>query len=123
MAERLTALGTAALLLAISAAVPAALAQPLGDPMRPPATAAAPAEEGARSESAARVQSVLISPTRRLAIIDGRMVSVGQRLGDATVVAIAESGVTLERLGERRTLKLHPGVDKKPVPSRDQVNE
>lgn len=91
----------------------AALAQALGDPMRPPT---AVASETPAQETGSRLQSVLISPTRRVAVIDGRTVTLGQRFGDATVIAIAESEVTLQRGAERQKLKLHPGIEKRPVP-------
>jgi len=111
MAERLIL----SLLFAGSSASWGALAQPLGDPMRPPAMAApSPAEEGA-SRAAGRLQSVLISPGRRVAVIDGRVVRLGERLGDATLVAISESQVVLQRPDGRETLKLTPVAEKKPA--------
>lgn len=121
MAQRLI-LGLCALaaLLAGSSASQAALAQPLADPMRPPAApAAAPAEgAGESAKAAARLQSVLISPRRRVAVIDGRVVREGERVGDATLVAIAASHVVLQRAEGRETLKLTPVVQKKPIPRR-----
>jgi MSHA biogenesis protein MshK len=57
---------------------------------------------------------VLISPGRKLAVIDGRTVTLGERVGDATVVAIAPAQVILQRGGSYQTLKLHPGIEKKP---------
>lgn len=101
------------LLLAASCASLAAHAQRLGDPMRPPAATAADAGE-TRGEAAARLQSVLISRGRKVAVIDGRSVRLGERVGDATVVAISPSEVTLQRGAERQTLKLLPGIEKKP---------
>jgi MSHA biogenesis protein MshK len=106
MAQRLIALS---ILLSMSYAT---LAQALNDPMRPPT--AVPVEE--KTVTSSRLQSVLISSSRRVAVIDGRAVRLGERVGDATLVAIAPAEVTLERAGERQTLKLHPGVEKKAVP-------
>jgi len=60
---------------------------------------------------------VLISPTRRVAVIDGQAMSVGERIGDATLVAIEAGEVTLQRGAERRTLKLHADIEKKEVPT------
>ena len=94
----------------------AALAQALGDPMRPPAGTTSLEEAKQGETGGSRLQSVLISPTRRVAVIDGRTVTLGQRFGDATVIAIAESEVTLQRGAERQKLKLHPGIEKRPVP-------
>lgn len=118
MAQRLiAALCALAALLAGSSASQAALAQALADPMRPPAAAAAsPAEGGAEApKGAARLQSVLISPKRRIAVIDGRVVRLGERVGDAKVVAISESRVVLQRATGRETLKLNPVAEKKPA--------
>lgn len=118
MAQRLIGLALSGL-LAASSVSQAALAQALGDPMQPPAAASSSGARGeAQGETASRLQSVLISPRRRVAVIDGRAVGLGERVGDATVVAIAESEVTLARGAERQTLKLHPGIEKKPVPQR-----
>lgn len=114
MAQRLIL----ALLLAGWWASSAALAQPLADPMRPPAAAAASPEPGEATKGAARLQSVLISPSRRVAVIDGRVVREGERVGDATLVSIAASHVLLRGPGGRETLKLIPVVQKKPIPRR-----
>ena len=114
MAQRLIPTSLAlGLLLAASSASQAALGQPLGDPMRPPEASASPSIEP-RTEASTRLQSVLISGHRRAAVIDGRSVGLGERIGDATVVAISPSEVTLQRGSERQTLKLYPGTEKKP---------
>lgn len=118
MAQRLiAALCALGALLAGSSASQAALAQPLGDPMRPPAMPGpSPSEAaGEAAPAAARLQSVLLSPGRRVAVIDGRVVKVGERVGDATLIAISASEVVLQRADGRETLKLNPGVEKKPV--------
>jgi MSHA biogenesis protein MshK len=104
MAQRLM------LVLALATAS-GAFAQVLSDPTRPPSFS--PATENPRNE-ASRLQSVLISPGRKLAVIDGRTVKLGERVGDARVVAIAPAQVILQRGAEYQTLKLHPGVEKKP---------
>ena len=94
-----------------------AQAQALSDPTRPPQVAPGALRE-ATSEAAPaalRLQSVLISPARKLAVIDGRTVTVGARVDDATVVQIAETHVTLRQGGELKTLELYPGIERKPV--------
>ncbi len=117
MARRLIAAMCAlTALLAGSSASQAALAQTLGDPMRPPATPGpSPAQAAGEVPAAGRLQSVLISPRRRVAVIDGRAVRLGERVGDATLIAISESQVVLQRAEARETLKLNPVVEKKPV--------
>jgi hypothetical protein len=62
--------------------------------------------------STARLQSILISPGRRAAIISGVSVALNGRFGDAVLVAIDESTVTL-RTGRTDTiLMLYPDAPK-----------
>lgn len=103
------------LMLASSAFVGLAQAQPLADPTRPPAEG--PADRG-REEARApsRLQSVLISSRRSVAVIDGRAVQLGERLDGARVVSIEPAQVTLQRGSVRERLTLLPtGIEKKPV--------
>jgi hypothetical protein len=65
------------------------------------------------------LQSVLIAPGRRLAVIDGQTVSLGGRFGTATLVAVTETGVVLKEGKETRHLQLFPGVEKR-APVRSQ---
>ena len=88
-------------------------AQALNDPMRP---ATASIETQAETAAVSRLQSVLISPTRNIAVIDGRAVRLGERVGDAQLVAIGPAEVTLQRGAERQVLRLHPGIAKRPLP-------
>jgi MSHA biogenesis protein MshK len=91
--------------LGLACAVPAQT-RPLSDPTRPPnvqpETAAAVVLEGPR------LQSVLISPTRRAAVISGTTVALGGTYGDARVEAISESAVVLRYADRRETLQLLP---------------
>jgi MSHA biogenesis protein MshK len=89
-------------------------AQDLVDPMRPPvgigqfqvdATPAGPV-----------LQSVLISPSRRIAIISGKTVKTGDKFGDAQVVAINENEVVLKDGKSRQVLKLYPSLHE-PAPT------
>jgi MSHA biogenesis protein MshK len=108
MAERLI------LFAASSVLAGAALAQPLADPTRPPAQG--PAELRQTEPAFSRLQSVLISAGRSVAVIDGRAVRLGERVGDATLVSIEPSEVTLQRGAARERLTLLPsGVEKRPV--------
>jgi MSHA biogenesis protein MshK len=120
MAERLKpGMFACALVAAFSSAVAAAQAR-LIDPTRPPQSAPAPDEPGKPTDqkaakSAPRLQSILISPQRKLAVIDGRTVPLGGEVNGARVVAITERGVTLRRGAQTETLRLNPGVEKKAV--------
>src|SRR5688500_84097 len=86
------------------------------DPTRPPRSAAA-AQAGFDSAgeppSAPILQSVMITPTRRSAIIGGERVELGGRYGEAQVVRITESEVVLRSAGRTEVLRMYPEVDKK----------
>ena len=82
----------------------------LVDPTRPPSVG--PAGE-AVVPAGPRLQSVLISPTRRTAVISGRTVALGARFGDATLESINAGTVVLKYANRRETLHLIPGMDKR----------
>jgi MSHA biogenesis protein MshK len=100
------------------AATGLAYAQTLPDPTRPPAGfnlavgAAAPAQA---APDPLVLESVLIHPDTRIAIINGERLRLGQKIRGLRLVRIADSEVVLLEGSERRTLKLYPGVRKKPT--------
>lgn len=110
------ALRQAGVLLVAAWALPAA-AESLPDPTRPPALLMAPAGEEAAEEPGGGLvlQSVLIAPDRRAAVIGGRAVPLGAKVAGFTLAAVNETEVTLTGPEGRRTLKLFPGVDKRSV--------
>jgi len=112
MAERLSA---PLLLFAVLSACPAAHAQgALADPTRPPTMMASePSGDGA--QPAGRLQSILISATRKLAVIDGVTVPLGGKVDGATVVAIDETEVKLKRGEVIETLRLYPNIERQSV--------
>jgi MSHA biogenesis protein MshK len=103
------------LLLPLLAAAGAhAHAQALQDPTRPPAAAIASAMAGATSPAAAvagpRLQSILVAREaggRRLAVIDGETVRLGEQFHGARVARIGDNEVELVRGGERQVLRLY----------------
>ncbi len=106
----------------------AAWAQALPDPTRPPAAwlaAQAKAAPGtamagvAEPESVPRLQSLLIGPSRRYAIIEGQLVGVGDTFGDARVVEVRPTEVVLRSERGTQTLKLFPDVEKRAVAAAD----
>ena len=103
--------------VALAVSVDAAWAETLPDPTRPPAFLFAPTDgDGPPAESAGGgliLQSVLIAPNRRSAIIGGKALSVGDRVGDFTLVRVSEGEVQLRGPEGSRTLKLFPGVNKR----------
>lgn len=88
-------------------------AQALSDPTRPPANFGGAADADADSGGGTVLQSVIISPTGKAAIISGVMVKLGEKYGDAVLVKVAESEVVLKTGTTSQVLKLHPGVEKR----------
>ena len=115
MAEHLSkAVIRCAVLFWILTVSPLVHAETLADPTRPPAIPAVMQEGGSSAATTGPVlQSVLVSPGRRVAIISGQTVKVGDKFGDALVVEIAESEVVLRSGKELRRLKLFPGIAKR----------
>ena len=56
-----------------------------------------------------KVNAIIVSDDRRLAIVNGRRVGVGDSVGGATVTAIKKHELTLDVGGEARTLRLRRG--------------
>ena len=93
-----------------------ARAENLPDPTRPPSEPVAAAASGASAAvpgGGPLLQSVLISPRHKVAIINGETVKLGGMYGTARVVKISEGEVVLNEGGNLQTLKLFPGVEKK----------
>jgi MSHA biogenesis protein MshK len=101
--------------LAIAAAVGTAHAAPFADPTRPPD--ATPGDNGDAARSGPRLESVLIAPDRRVAVISGQQVTIGSRFGDGEVVRITESEVRIRKPGGEESLRLFPtaGPRRSPV--------
>jgi MSHA biogenesis protein MshK len=99
MARRLTALLAAALVAGGSAA-----AAPFADPTRPPMLEGEKGEAGA--QGAPRLESILIAPDRRVAVISGQQVTIGSRIAGGEVVGITESEVRIRKPGGEEALKL-----------------
>ncbi|MDC8760393.1 MSHA biogenesis protein MshK [Janthinobacterium fluminis] len=95
------------------------MAQTLPDPTRPPAEALlTPAALSAEQAPAGpRLQSVLIvqgQGGRRVAVIDGQTVRLGEKFKGALLVKMSDTEVVLRRGAQLETLKLFP----KPAPAR-----
>ncbi|MBE0627190.1 MAG: MSHA biogenesis protein MshK [Burkholderiales bacterium] len=108
MADRLM---TARALAAVAALLLAAgsSAQALSDPTRPPlelmsATASAAAPH-------TPLQSILLSSTRKGAIIDGQYVALGGRYGNRKLVGISATAVTLKGEHGVEVLQLYPPME------------
>jgi len=92
-------------------------AQLANDPTRPPAGLAIGATDtgGAGDAGGVMLQSVMISPTQKSAIISGVMVKLGEKYGDAVLVKVSENEVVLKSGDAQQVLKLYPGVDKREI--------
>jgi MSHA biogenesis protein MshK len=96
-------------------------AQTLPDPTRPPHQL----EQGGTAIEAAIgpvLQSVLISPGRRMAIISGQAVSLGGQFEGARLIKITESEVVLRNASGLQTLKLFPDIKKQMAAARPLKN-
>lgn len=93
-----------------------ALAQTSPDPTRPPDSISAARGEVVASPAAGPVlQSVLISPGRKMAIISGQTVKLNGKFGDSRLVHIGEAEVILRNGKTEQTLKLFPDMKIRPV--------
>lgn len=89
-------------------------AENLSDPTRPPPSIFAPVAVGSAQEELVKpstgLHSVLISKTRRAAIIDGQIVELGEEHGGARLIEVNEGDVVMQRGQSRQVLTLFPGV-------------
>ncbi len=102
--------------LLLSLAQSTVLAESLPDPTRPSidlsSSGASVAGEGLPVEAVPHgLQSVIISPQYRAAIINGETVKLGDKSGDSTLVEVRESSVVLQNAHGRRVLELFPKVN------------
>jgi MSHA biogenesis protein MshK len=106
---------------AVAALLPFACgAQVFADPMRPPAEFMQSAPEGRPEVGATRpvLESILFSDQRRMAMINGRMVKVGDKVGQAVVAKITEEAVVLRVDGKLETIRMFPNLEKRVSASR-----
>lgn len=95
----------ARLALLLCALARAAMAQELLDPTMPPA------DPGSAAKAAAsELRSIIISPTRRAAIIGGQTLELGAKLGDVRLIEVNTGSVVLEGVQGRRVLTLFPSI-------------
>lgn len=95
-----------ALVLALSLGV--AHAERLPDPTEPPASLDLKAVAQAAPRAEPVLQAVQREGMRFYALVDGRSVRVGDRVGDATVVQITPNEVVLREGSANKKLKLLP---------------
>ncbi len=100
------------LVIAVFCLLPSAFcyAEELPDPTRPPASIAAPVAASSVEAAPAGLQSIIISKTRRAAIIDGETVELGGKHGDAKLIEVNEGSVILRGAQGRQVMTLFPDV-------------
>ena len=115
---RLRGIVFAVALLTIAASASPAVAR-VPDPMRPAVAMPAPATAGATTAEAAPpplvLQSTLVSPRQRSAIINGQRYRLGERIGDARIEAIGPGWVRLATPTGREELRLSFSTSTRPV--------
>lgn len=110
----------AALLFVASSAFGVVAQENLPDPTRPPSSFAVGGMGSPAASSGPVLQSVLISSGRRIAVINGQTVHVGDKVGEARVAKISEGEVVLNDGKSLQTLKLFPGAEKQRTGGREQ---
>jgi MSHA biogenesis protein MshK len=93
-------------MLAASLLAPVAHAAPFADPTQPPVVS----DSIGATSGGTRIESILIAPDRRVAVISGQQVTIGSRIGSGTVVRITETEVVVRGAEGEQTLKLFPEV-------------
>ncbi|HEY8606820.1 MAG TPA: hypothetical protein VIM12_06890 [Noviherbaspirillum sp.] len=105
--------GTAA--LALSTPAFGESSRPLVDPTRPAVAGgiAGAAASAAGAATPPELQSIIVGPGRREAVISGQTVKQGDRYGDARVTKITETEVQLRSGTHVQTLRLFPALQKR----------
>ena len=96
-------------------------AQNLPDPTKPP-SGLLQTEVGVEAPSGPVLQSILISPHRKIAIIDGQTVQLNGKFGNQTLVRMTESEVVLKSGRQLQTLSLYPDLSKKKIRGTQKLN-
>ena len=111
-----TRIGFALIVLGVMASAVLARAEGLQDPTRPPSVQSmTPGDTQAPVASGPQLQSIRISAYSASAIVSGKRVVVGERVGSAQVIAISENQIMLKTSNGVQTLKLFPGIGKSAV--------
>ena len=87
----------------------------LADPTRPPLTVSEPVAAGAvDAVTPSGLQTIIVGRGRKpMAVINGIMVGLGDKIGEATLVKLSESEAVLVGPAGREVLQLLPDVAKK----------
>lgn len=105
----------AASLVCFACPVQAADPAPLADPTRPPAAASAEGAAAAEAEVKEMRLSTVLLPQggKPSVVIDGQVVMLGEKVGEARLIRVRESEAVLQGPDGIEHLYLTPDVDKK----------
>jgi len=105
---------TAGLLLSLLVNSTAGMANALADPTRPSYQGFTSSQDtSVPVTSNWNLSSTLVSPHRRVAVINGIRVSEGESVANATVLKIRKLDVVIQVSGQRITLPLLPDIVKR----------
>lgn len=107
-----TSLNKLAALAALTCACTAVQAEVLPDPTRPAVDLIAPVDATGAKDAATDdgLRTIIISPDRRSAIINGQQIPLGGKLGNERLMAVCEDSVVLQGVDGRREVPLYPDV-------------
>ena len=101
----------------LCAAFPVSAVESLPDPTKPAVEIPYEAEPGKAVTGEEKpvtkkegLQSIIISPQHRAAVVNGMTVAQGEKIGDATLVEVRENSIVLQGPQGRRVMELFPGV-------------
>ena len=107
--------------LQLAAAANSAGVHQLPDPTKPPrAHASAVKREALLEPEHFELSAVKLRAGTDKALINGRLVGVGDAIGDATILEINSQGVRIEYLSEEQLLTLTPGTIRRPAERADE---
>lgn len=86
--------------------------------MQPPG--AAEARAGASERAGTGLQAIVTSPKRKLALIDGKVVELGDATRHGELAGVTDSSAVMRRNGASDVVLMHPEVEKKPSRSRER---
>ncbi len=102
-----------AALLALCTCAGSAAAQ-LSDPMAPPGAIPAGNANFGTSGAVAELQAILSGPGRRLAIINGNLVQIGERIpGDGVLLSVGSDSALVQSGDKHIVLRLHAKLQQK----------
>ena len=102
------------------------MGQALNDPTRPPleiGEGVSTSVQAASSSNTKGLLSVIISPERCAAIIDGKTIRLGEKYGSAILTEINAHGVILQDARGNRSMALFPGVGMKVTATAPQAQQ